>query len=213
MKGKIFTAQQVQSMISGNMRMFREVVDKDNLEKIEFLAGNCDGVCETEGLIQRTIGDRLYINSSEYPEEGSYELKCPYQIGQKIFCKEWFQLDANYDDYKINAPIIDRCLPVWYKEACSKKYHMSCPGKMRAPYSMPQWASRLFPIIKEIRVERLRDISEEDAIAEGIEFHKHATLFSAQEHFAKFWNATHKKPEEKWEADPFVWCVSFEVVK
>ena len=31
--------------------------------------------------------------------------------------------------------------------------------------------------------------------------------------FASLWNATHKKPEEKFEANPWVWCVTMEVVK
>ena len=32
------------------------------------------------------------------------------------------------------------------------------------------------------------------------------------EEFKHSWNATHKKPEEKFEANPWVWCVNFEVI-
>jgi len=31
--------------------------------------------------------------------------------------------------------------------------------------------------------------------------------------FEQVWNATHKKPEEKFEANPWVWAIDFEVVK
>lgn len=80
-------------------------------------------------------------------------------------------------------------------------------------------------LIKEIKVERLASISEEDAIKEGIESFmqfgnsafkdysgKHHAIFEAKKSFATLWNATHKKPSDKWEANPWVWCVSFEVI-
>lgn len=92
---------------------------------------------------------------------------------------------------------------------------------------------RLFGIeslIKKIRVERLADISEEDAIKEGLDLDsEHSRLcLNIQDQpysndlidgsafktiFAKNWNANHKKPKEKFEANPFVWVVDFKINK
>jgi hypothetical protein len=83
---------------------------------------------------------------------------------------------------------------------------------------MKQEHSRLTLLIKEIIVERLADISEENLKLEGFKtdykimndgiYKKDSIKF-----FREDWNATHKKPEEKFEASPWVWVISFEVVK
>lgn len=129
---------------------------------------------------------------------GLYFGKCPYQVGQKIFVKESFWeaggkiiYKADYESYKPISP--------WRR-------------------AMKQEHSRLFPIIKSIGVERLADISVEDAIKEGIEFYYedgafHSGLVDEIDAFKDFWNVTHKKPEEKFEANPWVWCVTMEAVK
>lgn len=102
--------------------------------------------------------------------------------------------------------------------------------------SMPRWASRINLLIKSIRVERLQDISEADAKAEGVEpfFTQHQSIAHDQrltsgelasdgEHrasFAVLWDEINGKcrvgdlfSRHTWQENPWVWVVEFEVVK
>jgi hypothetical protein len=184
MKGKIFTSQQVKSMIAGDMIMFREVIKPQPNPPTHIKTIECDFLDNSK--------DFGFWNEDR-------EWKCPYQAGQKIFCKESFFAAGDKVIYKADY----------------ESYKPISPWKR----SMKQEHSRLPLLIKEIRVERLADISEEDAIAEGFkerEYSKSTCFWEfsiPSEAFKAHWNATHKKPEEKFEASPFVWVVSCEVVK
>jgi hypothetical protein len=108
----------------------------------------------------------------------------------------------------------DPATPAWHK---------------RLARFMPRWASRLTLEITEVRVQRLQEISEEDAKAEGIRTDilpacgdhpdllcyvsepddNHAYRY-AREAFAKTWDVINGKcPGCSWEANPFVWVIGF----
>ena len=187
-KSKIFNAQEVQAIISGNKTQFREALKHpENYEKL-----------------------------------GTWDIKCPYRIGRKIFVKENFRIPYSeicYDYYDARFPSKDFTdqLPKWAN------------GQYDWPLSaqhMKQEQSRLTLLIKEIRVERLSEISEEDCWKEGLEefadYQDQVKICEMAKRlgeciedpkptFAVWWNTTHKKPEEKFEASPWVWVISFEV--
>jgi len=79
---------------------------------------------------------------------------------------------------------------------------------------MPRWASRILLEGSDVRVERLQDITEEQALAEGIKKHsdggyhvedgKHFSD-SPVESFACLWSSV----GGNWDANPWVWVVEF----
>lgn len=195
MKGKVFNAQEVQSMIAGNMVMFREVIKKQPIQPQGFPDAYFD--CYNKG-------NQWNWWTKDNKQLLGQIVKCPYQVGQKIFCKERLFNDGYqffYDDE--DGTILDKKDEKFWKRNCSKRV---IPAR-----NCPEWASRLTLQIKEIRVERLAEISEEDAVSEGIA--NGAYAINRKTRFAELWNATHKKPEEKWEADPFVFVYQFEIIK
>ena len=74
---------------------------------------------------------------------------------------------------------------------------------------MPRWASRITLEVTSVRVERLQDISEKDAWAEGCEGYDDDVTGgkSGYSEFHDLWEQINGP--ESWAANPWVWCVSF----
>ena len=87
-------------------------------------------------------------------------------------------------------------------------------GRRVPSIHMPRWASRITLRITDVRVERLQDISEDDAGAEGWPGPITETGFPIASPLAWFANAwTSINGPGAWEANPWVWAISFERVK
>lgn len=92
-----------------------------------------------------------------------------------------------------------------------------CPERWASPIHMPRWASRLTLEVTGVKVERLQDISEEDAMAEGVQ--KCARRVVGLEGgcdsyvcgFQQVWLSIHG--EGAWEANPECVALSFKVHK
>lgn len=86
--------------------------------------------------------------------------------------------------------------------------------QVRPSIHMPRWASRITLEITNVRVERLRDISEEDALAEGCvstavanEKGDDYNGLYPTEHFYRLWDSIYGKGS--WFANPWVWVIEF----
>lgn len=73
---------------------------------------------------------------------------------------------------------------------------------------MPRWASRITLEVVSVRVERVQEIGEEDATAEGVAFTKYANA-SARFHFREIWDSINAARGFGWDANPWVWVVEF----
>lgn len=91
--------------------------------------------------------------------------------------------------------------------------------RWRPSIHMPRWASRIALEVTRVRVERLQDISESDAQAEGITpYQNHPGRFlsehrdglnfpSAKAAFRDLWESI--SSPESWNANPWVWVIEF----
>lgn len=87
----------------------------------------------------------------------------------------------------------------------------------RSPIHMPRWASRVTLKVSAVKVERLHDITHEDALAEGVRwtgtsyYVKDGTFFhTASKAFQSLWASIHGP--SSWEANQFVTVITLEMV-
>lgn len=89
--------------------------------------------------------------------------------------------------------------------------------KWRPSIHMPKEAARIWLKVKNVRVERLQDITDVGAEKEGAQprnpFDYDVNKWPNKEHFKEIWNSTIKKSDLEqygWEANPWVWVIEFE---
>lgn len=140
----------------------------------------------------------------------------PYRPGDRLWVREAYSGPYAMGDIPPRDWRAD--LPVWYWADGNPEdgdWTKPKPG-----IHMPRWASRLTLIVTDVRVQRLQDISNEDAIAEGTEPHGHAfTGYGKQSDvwmapyysFAILWTSIHGP--DAWDANPWVAAISFETHK
>lgn len=96
---------------------------------------------------------------------------------------------------------------------------MMVEGRWHPSIHMPREAARIFLRVKDVRVERLQDITNEQVIAEGIECRTiselRAEVRPALFEFQDCWDSTIKPADRAiygWAANPWVWVIKFEKI-
>jgi len=109
-------------------------------------------------------------------EDGVRWIKCPFgKPGNRLWVRETWQVrdDKSYytkADLKAHRTEHPNCAEIWEKTQPPEAF-----PDWRSPIFMPRWASRLTLEITAIRVERLQEITEADARAEGVPDGQRAT--------------------------------------
>ncbi|MGQ6038986.1 morphogenetic protein [Serratia sp. IR-2025] len=148
---------------------------------------------------------------------------CPFgQVGDRLWVRETWQgplVDEEHlDDYRANADKFQA--PEFCEYAAdggTRPEFCDLDDNTRQGWRpsihMPRWASRISLEITAVRVERLNDISEEDAKAEGVK----AGVCPGHEHmmhqvaFSELWQSIYGA--ESWRANPWVWVIEFKHVE
>ena len=144
--------------------------------------------------VQFAPGDRLWIKETWRPSISAadpWHVAVLYPHDGKV--KHWnWSSDADFGDWTIP---------------------MAAAKGNVTPLFMPRWASRLTLTVTDVRVQRLQEISADDAVAEGMARFDPANMSEDESgpvwRFGELWNSLHGP--DAWAANPWVVAISFTV--
>jgi hypothetical protein len=229
----LFSAPMVLAILEGRKTMTRRIVKPQPPPgcSIHYMLGNESWIEEKSRTPLRHIWEAwagtLFESRPDKYLCGLHEVRCPYgKPGDRLYVKETHWRLGKWVKDGISKTGRQR----WRFKATKGEYVRFVPPDKkpareehgwhkRPSLFMPRWASRITLEITDVRVERLQEISDKDAQAEGVqpwEFNPNQTLTSGERAgdspyrsgFAYLWDMINDH-RATWKSNPFVWVISF----
>ena len=208
----LFSAPMVRALLAGQKTQTRRMVK-----------------CRYPWEIQEDDDGKLWPWHPDYVTGGEWDgwVDCPYgQPGDRLWVRETFSPDfANHypfdqfwyaadNDRQLEIEILNGVRGIFSPES-----NVHVPFRWRPSIHMPRAASRILLEIVSVRVERLQDISEADALAEGVksceaELDTVGNWYCHEELYSMLWTKINGwEGYSSWNANPWVWVVEFRRIK
>ncbi len=184
----LFSGEMVRAILEGRKTQTRRVVKKQ--------PGGC-----IEDCYPRPDGLFIWLHLPRGAGVGmGNPFACPFGVpGDRLWVRETFCTCTNEQGFDEGFdPSIQTCFRADGKARCD-------PDEMTWTPSiyMPRITSRITLEITGVRVERVQDISNDEAKSEGCD-----DIFS----FMELWDSL-SKPGAKWDGNPWVWVIGFKRVE
>lgn len=202
----LFRAPMVRAILAGTKTQTRRIV------KGEVLSASDGGKRRVFNPNDRSDLDAL--NGMLRQPRERYPLRriaAPWCVGRRLWVRETWAAAHNTDHLKPSE--ID----------CESRIHYAATenlgGLLKRPsIFIPRWASRIALEVTGVRVERLQEISRNDAIAEGItkpagsqfwhsDFATQLPGETPEHAYRNLWESINGPGS--WAANPWVWCIEF----
>lgn len=230
----LFSTPMVQAILDGRKTQTRRLSKLDHINSLPKLWNFLDRI----GGSWKNKAEFVYrfINNKDFSK---FDIECPYGIpGDILWVRETWRIVGwnDGDPFVIQFKDGTKKRNVYLNESRAQDYVIECadqfikagyesdesgmfvcdgdkiPTKWRPSIFMPKEVCRIKLLIKDIRVERLQDISEEDAKAEGIIAVPYVTWETRySESYAELWDKINGK--SSWDKNPWVWVIEFERLK
>ncbi|OVV33149.1 hypothetical protein [Klebsiella pneumoniae] len=221
-RGMIFNGEMTRAILDGRKTQTRREV-KLNLDIsclattydwATSLAANHYQALTEEQIQQKAESLRGVIHPVILGNGQMVSIICPHgKPGDRIWVRETF---CPVDDTQYGGE-------KWVDYRATPRYEATHPAgwdsapndtealKWRPSIHMPRWASRILLEITDVRVERLKSISDGDAIREGCSIADMKSGDCVADVFARLWASIYGA--ESWNANPWVWVIEFKRVE
>ena len=192
----LFKAEMVRAILDGRKTQTRRVI-KPQPQMAQMISDRTASLCYPEMLWRECPhggpGDRLYVRETwGFCTDGGNDLHLRFAADNS--CAE---------------------IPIGHRAWASAKAKRLGIG-LAPSIHMPRWASRIRLEIASVRVERVRDISEKDAEAEGIDCtepfkvpYRGQYMATPELRFSFLWDSINAKRGFGWDVNPWVWRIEF----
>lgn len=185
----LFNTEMVRAILDGRKTCTRRICKDANectVPDMEFY--NAD---------KRTYAVHNFADKEQMEQLSTAERTCPICTGDILYVREtWKEAPKGYYYYED-----------WQKD------DIADVTKWKPSIHMPKEAARIWLKVTNVRVERLQEITEVQAQAEGCNSGLLTGACTARGQFEDLWNSTVKKSDLDrygWDANPYVWVISFE---
>lgn len=185
----LFNTEMVRAILDGRKTCTRRICKDANectVPDMEFY--NAD---------KRTYAVHNFADKEQMEQLSTAERTCPICTGDILYVREtWKEAPKGYYYYED-----------WQKD------DIADVTKWKPSIHMPKEAARIWLKVTNVRVERLQEITEVQAQAEGCNSGLLTGACTARGQFEDLWNSTIKKSDLDrygWDANPYVWVISFE---
>jgi hypothetical protein len=210
MKPVLFNTEMVKKILRGQKTMTRRIIRpryKKDEGGIAFNINKKSG----DSWVEKTDWDGYMFDPPRY-------VKPPYEINDVLYVREtwnrgyieqsdaylnnesWFEEHLQHD-----GGFLDGISNYFYRADFNLSEESELHMTWKPSIHMPKEAARIFLRITDVKVEKLQEITVDDALHEG------CSIIKGLESFKKLWNKiVFDKITYGWDANPFVWVYTFE---
>lgn len=215
----LFSTSMVQAILDGHKTMTRRIVKTTHngwdCQKMNFTQSRNIEKSEIsekyKGQASQIVGFHAFFTDKEHNGH-QLGIKCHFgQPGDILWVRETYcHTNIEYENKQTK-------LPFCYKaDVMSSELPYENMGKEQINWiwkpsiHMSKDAARIWLQVEEIKIERLQDITETDALAEGFPSYGEADWMRAKYGFEILWRDIYG--EESWQSNPWVWVIKFKVL-